>query len=78
VDSVRAVAFSPDGQTVASGGVDGKVVVWNVEKGPPIQVVAAHGDEVTGLAFSRPDGRLLASASYDGTVRLWDVSTGEL
>ena len=70
---VRAIALSPDGRTIASGGTDGSVILWDLDRkqqlGDPI---AAHTDGVRSLAFSG-DGRALASAGADGDVVVWDV-----
>ncbi len=72
---MRAVAFSPDGQTLASGSFDNTVRLWNLHD-PNAAPVILNGHEgmVHSLAFS-PDGQTLASGSFDKTVRLWNVST---
>lgn len=74
---VSAVAFSPDGSRIASGGYDHTVRLWNAVTGKQIgQPMAGHTDTVGSVAFS-PDGTRLASAATDGTIRLWDVRTGQ-
>ena len=78
---VWAVAFSPDGQTLASGGGFEGIYLWDVEtgqsKGAPL---IANTAQVEGIAFS-PDGQTLAVATGLGTggaVHLWDLSTHTL
>jgi WD40 repeat protein len=71
---VKAVAFAPGGELLASGGGDGCVRLWHPGSGKELARLA-HPAEVTALAFSR-DGKLLASACGDLKVSLWDPATG--
>ena len=74
---VTAVAFSPDGRLVASGGGDHLVKLWQASTGRELRTFQGHTDFVESVQFS-PDGHLIASAGSDGTVRLWDVDEGQL
>lgn len=76
-DSVYAVAFSPDGKTLASGSNDRTVKLWDIDSSELRGTLVGHTDGVYSVAFS-PDGRSLASGSNDTTVNLWDVQTQEL
>jgi eukaryotic-like serine/threonine-protein kinase len=74
VGSIYALAFSPDGTTLATAGADRDVRIWDVATGEPRVTLHGHSAAVFGLAFS-PDGKLLASASADRTIRCWDLDT---
>ncbi|KAJ5159658.1 uncharacterized protein N7482_006662 [Penicillium canariense] len=71
-DWVQTVAFSPDGQRLASGSSDSSIRLWNTSTWTLTQILQGHSDWVTSLAFS-PDGRLLASSCLDNKVNLWDI-----
>ncbi len=74
--AIEAVAFSPDGRLLATGGNDALIRLWNVSTGQEIQSLNGHTDSVLNVVFS-PDGRFILSQGNDRTVRLWDVSTGQ-
>jgi WD40 repeat protein len=69
----RAMALSPDGATVALGGVS-RISLVDYRTGSVRRRLFGHGHEITGLAFS-PDGGTLASCSMDGTIKLWNLQT---
>ncbi|MCI0462936.1 MAG: protein kinase [Gemmataceae bacterium] len=73
---IGAVAFSPDGQRLASTSYDGTVKVWDATTGQEVFTLRGHTDGVNSVAFS-PDGQRLASTSDDATVKVWDATTGK-
>lgn len=73
-----ALALSPDGTLLASGGhatAVGGVGVWHTATAKQVQTLLGHSETVNTVAFS-PDGTVLASGSEDNTVRLWSLAAG--
>ncbi|MEG4107515.1 WD40 domain-containing protein [Microcoleus sp. S13_C5] len=73
-NSVRSVAFSPDGKTFASASSDHTLKLWNLESQKPIAILRGHSNSVYSVAFS-PDGKTLASASTDNTLKMWNLES---
>ncbi|CAE6441964.1 unnamed protein product [Rhizoctonia solani] len=73
---VTSVAFSPDGNSIASGSYDKTIQTWDAHRPSPIgKPLTGHsGSIVLSVAYS-PLGDVIASGSYDYTIRLWDVHT---
>jgi WD40 repeat protein len=72
---VPAVAFAPDGQTLAIAGADGTITLLDLPTGTERLMFQAHEQRVKTLKFS-PDGSVLASGGPDKVVKLWDPATG--
>lgn len=72
---INAVAFSPDGTWLVSGGDDEMIRVWDAATGKRVREWRGHADGVTSIAL-RPDGRQIVSGGWDNTLKVWDVRTG--
>ncbi|KAB1283819.1 Periodic tryptophan protein 2-like protein [Camelus dromedarius] len=71
-NSMVSLAYSPDGQRIATGGDDGKVKVWNTLSGFCFITFTEHSSGVTGVTFTST-GYVIVTSSMDGTVRAFDL-----
>lgn len=84
---VNAIAYSPDGKTIVSGGADGTVRLWDVATGKQKANLPHESwinflfpwlnPSVNSVAYS-PDGKTVAAIGMDGKLRLWDTQTTQL
>jgi eukaryotic-like serine/threonine-protein kinase len=72
---VWSAAFAPDGLTLATGGDDSSIRLWDPATGSEKAVLSGHDSAVLTVTFSH-SGKLLISGGGDGTLRLWDVPAG--
>ncbi len=75
--SVRDVAFSRDGQWIASGGEDRSIKVWNSRTGDLRLVLSGHDDPINSVAFNA-DTTQIVSADDGGHIKVWDTATGRV
>ena len=69
---VSGIAFSPDGQRIATAGNDSAIRVWDSHTGAEVYDLTGHTGPAFSVAFS-PDGQTLASSSVDRTIKLWSL-----
>jgi WD40 repeat protein len=69
-ETVDAVAWSPDGQVIATGAGDNNVELWMPDTGDRLAVLKGHREAVYAVDFS-PDSRKIASAGSDATIIQW-------
>ncbi|MEG4227076.1 NB-ARC domain-containing protein [Microcoleus sp. N9_B2] len=73
---LKSIAFSLNGDLLASGFSDTRVRLWDTAIGECLKSLEGHSAWVWGVAIS-PDGKTLASFSEDQTIKLWEMSTGQ-
>lgn len=73
---VRCLAFSLQGNTLASGGVSSIMKLWDISTSKCLRMLEGHSNWIFSVAFS-PNGQV-ATGSVDQTIKLWDINTGQL
>ena len=76
--AVWALAYSQDGNRLASASDDGTAKVWDSATGEELFTFNVWQKEDTGLLALSPDGTRLAVSGNDGNIRVWDIATAEL
>lgn len=74
---IQAIAFSPDGRTIACGCLDGQVRLFKTEDGQRVAEIKDHHGPVFALSFNS-DGKRIATGGYDGRVRVYNTTNGEV
>lgn len=69
-----SLTYTMQGTAIASGGGDGTIKIWDVEKGKEIGSLNKQKKAITSLKFS-PDDQYLATCSLDRNIKLWKIST---
>ena len=77
VGAINSIAFSRDGETLASVDSNGHAVLWDVATGQSSDAQPRDFDKIRSLAFS-PDGRIMAGGTLDATIVLWDSESLEV
>ncbi|NEQ77237.1 MAG: WD40 repeat domain-containing protein [Okeania sp. SIO2C9] len=75
LDSVNAVAVTPDGKFVVSGSSDHTVKKWDLNTATEVKTFTGHTAPVNAVAVT-PDGKKVVSGAYDNTIRVWNLETG--
>ncbi|EED15270.1 small nucleolar ribonucleoprotein complex subunit, putative [Talaromyces stipitatus ATCC 10500] len=79
--NILALAVSPSGKYLATGGEDKKLIIWDAETLTPMKTFTQHRDTVSSLSFTRhisshSSGEQLFSGSFDRTIKTWSLSSG--
>lgn len=74
--SVKTLAFSPDGKLLATAGNDGLIIIWDLASRKLVRTLSAHRWTISALSFLQ-DGNTLISASWGGNLKFWQVDSGQ-
>ena len=73
---LSSMAATPDGKRAISGGMNGELCLWDLERCVLLRTLSGHKGEVTSISIT-PEGRLAVSSGIDKRLRLWDLQTGD-
>jgi DNA-binding beta-propeller fold protein YncE len=76
VGVLRALAITPDGHRLMSGGDDHTIRVWDIASGELQRTLRGHADSVRAVAVTPDGNRIISGGTYD-VVRVWDLKTGQ-
>lgn len=75
-DSITSLAFDSDGQLLASGGLDAKVIIWNGHNGEFLRALEGPSDGIEWIAW-HPRGKVVLAGSEDYSAWMFSASTGQ-
>jgi WD40 repeat protein len=75
--NIYGIAFSPDGNKIVSGSLDGTNHIWDTVSRATLATLKEHLRSIYSVCFS-PDGKQIASAGYNNKINLWDIQSNKL
>jgi WD40 repeat protein len=75
--AVRTVAYSVNGRTLASGGEDSRILVWDAETGELVKTLSGTGAVVNSIVFNPKNNNVLYAATEDGLIVQWNIASGK-
>ena len=76
-DSIYSVAFSPDGQLIASGSFNETITIWEAQTGTLLRTIQGHGMRTVYAVAFNPNNKSIVSGDLSNNVRIWDIYSGE-
>jgi len=74
---VVSIALTSDGRTLISGGLDDRIMLWDLSTGERLGILTGHNKPINCLATS-PDGKTLISCSDDDSIKIWQLPNGAM
>ena len=77
IPDTKALSISPDGKTLATGGLKNTVKLWDTSTGQEVRSLSGHAGRILDVVFGVKDGAL-ASVGLDGQIKIWQADTGAI